>query len=335
MYKPPFEISEELLNLVAKITEKITRLELSVDSKKALFLRKASKIKSVNSSCAIEANTLSEEEVISVINGNKVLAPKKEIAEVKNAYEAYFDMERYDPYNIKSFLEAHKLLTSGLVDESGKFRSGYVGVIDGDKVIHIGAKADFVPKLIGELFDWAKNSELNPLIKSSVVHFEIEFIHPFKDGNGRVGRLWQSLILYKYNKIFEYLPIETLVFENQQKYYDALSKSEKEASSTIFIEFMLEMILKTIDKFDSNTYLDKIKNNCIASLTKTEKEILNKLLNYFENNEFINNDAASILLDKSKVNVRKYFKKFTNSKILISIGDNKGRKYKLNEEIKL
>lgn len=333
MNKPPFELNETILNLVAVITEKLTRLELNIDLKKNLHLRKASKIKSVNSSCAIEANGLSEEEVINVINGKMVLAPQNEIIEVKNAYNAYHNIKSYDPYDVKSFLNAHKILTNGLIDESGIFRSGYVGVVDGEQVVHVGAKSDYVPKLIEELFYWGKSSNLNPLIKSSIIHFEIEFIHPFKDGNGRIGRLWQSLILYKYNKTFEYLPIETLVFENQQKYYDALSKSEKEGTSTVFIEFMLNMILQTIEKFDATTSLNKIKDEYIADLSKTEKEILNKLISYFEKNELIDSEIAVTLLNKSKVNIRKYFSKFTTNKLLIPVGNNRGRKYQLNENI--
>lgn len=333
MNKPPFELNEKILNLVTTITEKLTRLELNLDIKKNLHLRNASKIKSVNSSCAIEANSLSEEEVVDVINGKTVLATQKEITEIKNAYNAYIAMEDYNPYDIKSFLNAHKLITNDLIDESGKFRTGYVGVVDGGKVIHIGANPDHVPKLVEELFSWAKSSELNPLIKSSIIHFEIEFIHPFKDGNGRIGRLWQSLILYKYNKIFEYLPIETLVFENQQKYYDALSESEKDANSTKFIEFMLDIILQTIDKFDATNSPNKIKEDYINNLSKKEREILEKLTIYFEKNKLIDNQTAAYLLNKSNVNVRKYFKKFVDNDLLIAIGNNKGRKYKLNENI--
>lgn len=331
--KPQFEISEKALNLVTLITEKLTKLELSIDKRKDLYLRKISKIKSVNSSCAIEANTLTEEDVISVINGKTVLATQNEINEVKNAYNAYHNINNYDPYDIKSFLKAHKILTTDLINESGKFRSGDVGVFDGNKVIHMGARPEFVPKLVEELFIWAKASNLNPLIKSSVVHFEIEFIHPFNDGNGRIGRLWQSLILYQYNKIFEFLPIETLVFENQKQYYDALSKSENDASSTLFIEYMLDMILQTIEKFESNSFLTKVKDKYIFKLSPTEKEILNKLIPYFDKYEFINNEKASEVIEKKKGNTRKYFGRFVKLGLLIPIGNNKGRKYKINNEV--
>ncbi|MEG1597840.1 MAG: Fic family protein [Bacilli bacterium] len=333
MNKPPFEINENILNLVTTITEKLTRLEIDIDRKKDLYLRKSSKIRSVNSSCAIEENGLSEEEVISVINGKTVLAPQKEIKEVKNAYEAYTNITNYDPYEIESFLRAHKDLTTDLISESGKFRSGEIGVIDGTKVIHMGARPKYVPKLMKDLLNWAKKSNLNPLIKSSIIHFEIEFIHPFSDGNGRIGRLWQSLILCKYNNIFEYLPIETLVYENQPQYYDALSKADIDANSTVFIEFMLNMILKTIENYSTSNLLNKIKKECLTPLSKTEKEILNNLINYFDKNELLDTDTAVTILNKSKVNIRKYFGKFMKLKILIPIGENKGRKYKINNDI--
>ena len=333
MNKPPFELNEEILNLVAKITEKLIRLEISIDKKKDLFLRKSSKIKSVNSSCAIEANNLCEDEVISIISGKTVLAPQKEIDEVKNAYNAYINITNYEPYEVDSFLVAHKTLTTDLIDESGKFRSNDVAVFDGKEVIHMGARPEYVSHLINELFDWAKESDLNPLIKSSIIHFEIEFIHPFADGNGRIGRFWQSLILCKYNSVFEYLPIETLVYEHQQQYYEALRKAEKNASSTAFIEFMLDMILQTIEKFDTNNLISRIKERYIKELSKTEQDILMNLIMYFEKEESINNEIAVSLLNKSKVNMRKYFSKFTKINILIPTGDNKGRKYSINKDI--
>ena len=333
MNTPPYELNNNILNLVAKITKKLGKLETVIDKKKDLYLRRISKIKSVNSSCAIEANTLSEEEVTTVINGKTVLAKQNEVTEVKNAYNAYNDIDKLNPYDVNSFLKAHKILTVDLIKESGKFRSGDVGVFEGNKVIHMGARPEFVPQLVEDLLKWAKASDLNPLVKSSIVHFEIEFIHPFGDGNGRIGRLWQSLILYNYNKLFEYLPIETLVYKNQQKYYEALEKSEKDASSTIFIEFMLNMILQTIEKFEVTTSIETVQEIYIVNLSKTEKEVLRTLVEYFKEKEYIDNETASNLLNKSEANVRKYFRKLASVNILIPLGATKGRKYKLNAEI--
>jgi Fic family protein len=329
MYIPPYELNSQILNLATKITEKLTRLEMTINKKRNLYLRKISKIKSVNSSCGIEANTLTEEEVLTIINGKTVLAPQNEITEVKNAYNSYSNINNFDPYNVNSFLKAHKLLTNGLVQESGQFRSRDVGVFNGQNVIHMGTRPEFIPKLIEDLFSWAKNSDLNPLIKSSIVHFEIEYIHPFNDGNGRIGRLWQSLILYKFNNVFEYLPIEKLVYENQQRYYDALSNAGRDATSTIFIQFMLDMILKTIENFEGEYFLKTIKNFDINVLSKTEKEVLRELLRYFNNNEIMDIKTASNILNKNEANVRKYFRKFVSLDILLAIGETKGRKYKL------
>lgn len=332
MTKPPFELNEKILNLVAEISNKITRLEFKIDTKKDLYLRKVSKIKSVNSSCAIEANTLSMEEVASIINGKIVLAPLNEIKEVKNAYDAYTNIDIFDQYSVESFLSAHKLLTEGLIKDSGRFRVGDVGVFDGKKVIHMGARPNFVPKLINELFDWAEASQLHPLIKSSIVHFEIEFSHPFGDGNGRIGRLWQSLILYKYNRVFEYVPIETLIYENQQQYYDTLALCEKEGSSTMFIEFMLDMILQTIEKFDATDNTSLIPSKFINHLSRTELTLLVKLLEYYETSESINIGIAVKLLEKNEANIRKYFRKFSDLNIITPIGEKKGRRYILNKE---
>ncbi len=334
MAQPPFEITDYIINTLAEITGKLGKLEVNIDQKKDLYLRRASKIKSVNSSCAIEANALTENQVADIINGKRVVAPPNEIIEVKNAYSAYLKIGCFKPYDKKSFLLAHKILTENLVSESGKFRSGDVVVYEGDKVIHVGARPQFVANLIDDLFAWAKKSELNAIIKSCVIHYEIETIHPFADGNGRIGRLWQSLILYQYNKLFELIPIETLVFENQQRYYDAIEQSRKTSSSTPFIEFMLEIISKTIDAFSADTAKNcDIKHEYLKLLTKSEKTVLNVLLQYFNTVDFITPENANELLNKSPSTVRNYLKSFTEKRILFATGENKGRKYKINSDI--
>ncbi len=335
MYIPPYKLNDKILNYVTLITKELTKLEVNADLKKDIYLRKTSKIKSVNSSCAIEANTLSEDEVVNIINGKYVLAPPKEVKEVLNAYEAYNNIAIYKPYSIKSFLKAHNTLTKDLIVEYGMFRKNDVAVYENSNVIHIGARPEFIYEQIKSLFIWAKESDLNELVKSSIIHFEIEFIHPFSDGNGRIGRLWQSLILYKYNKLFEYVPVETLIYEHQQEYYNAIAQAEKEAESTVFIEFILEMILKTIESINYVDYLKNIKNKYLISLTNMEQTVLNSLIDYYEKNQLINNEIAVNLLNRSSASVRKYLKKFSTLDILIPIGENKGRKYKLNKQILL
>jgi Fic family protein len=202
MPKPPFAITDKIANLVAKIAEETGRIEGAGEYSRNLHLRKANRLRSIHSSTAIEGNTLSLQQVTEIINGKRVIGNNREIKEVKNAYDAYEQILNFNPFKVADFLKAHNLMTMGLVAESGKFRAGNVGVFSGKKIVHLGANPEFVPKLVKELFAWAKNSDTHPLIKSSVMHFEIEFIHPFSDGNGRMGRLWQTLVLASWHEIF-------------------------------------------------------------------------------------------------------------------------------------
>jgi Fic family protein len=211
-------------------------------------LRKENRIRTIHSSLAIEHNSLSLEQVTAILNGKRILGNPNEIKEVKNAYEAYEMMLELNPASVKDLLMAHKMMMNGLIPESGRFRSGGVGVFDGDVVVHMAPPAELVPGQIQDLFDWYKASEMHPLIKSAVFHYEFEFIHPFADGNGRMGRMWHSLLLGKWNKLFYWLPIEELIRSRQQEYYDALGKSDKVADSCTFVELMLEIILDTLKK---------------------------------------------------------------------------------------
>jgi Fic family protein len=190
---------------------------------------------------------LSLDEVTDVINGKLVAGKQAEIKEVKNAFEAYDKIMTFDPFSVKDFLKAHKLMMDGLVKESGKFRNGDVGVFDGDVLIHAGARPQFVPQFIEDLFVWAKETELHPVMKSAVVHSEIETIHPFADGNGRMGRLWQTLLLAKWNPIFEWIPMESVVYQKRPEYYEALRKTQRDNDSGGFIEFNLSAILATVE----------------------------------------------------------------------------------------
>ena len=218
-----FQITEKMLGLVHNIAELLTKYSIE---KRPLLLRKENRIRSIQSSLAIENNSLTLEQVTDIIEGRRVLGPPKDIHEVQNAYEAYERVFTMDPYSVEDFLEAHHLLTHGLVKHPGQFRLRDVGVYDASgRVVHIGARPQFVPSLVEELFSWAKNSDLLDLVKSCLVHFELEIIHPFEDGNGRMGRLWQSLILSRWNPLFEWLPIESVIHAHQQGYYDALAIS--------------------------------------------------------------------------------------------------------------
>jgi Fic family protein len=333
MNKPPFEINDKIINMLAETVSKLGGLEATSNKKLNLLLRKASMIKTVNSSCAIEANTLTEQQVEGVINGKRIIAPPNEIVEVMNAYDAYVRMDEYDPYDTTSFLKAHEILMNNLTEDAGRYRSMDVGVFDRGVIIHLGARPQFIHSLMSDLFSWAKASELNPIIKACVMHYEIETIHPFSDGNGRIGRLWQSAVLCKYNEMFKLMPIETIVYANQQRYYDAIERSREENSSTEFIEFMLEMILKTIDSFSGESNrLRNIKNEYLQNLTKNEKEVLRIIINNFDIGEKITAGRLSELTNKADPTIRNHLRKFTEEKILLASGDNKGRKYVLNKD---
>ncbi|HAL73736.1 MAG TPA: cell filamentation protein Fic, partial [Clostridiales bacterium] len=240
--KPPYEITDKMVNLIADVSGLLPTIAPNV----IMRLRKDRNIRSVHSSLAIENNTLSLDQVSDVINGRRVAGSPSEILEVKNAYTAYSQIENFKPYAISDFLRAHKLIMQELAEGAGKFRTQGVGIYDRDKLVHAGPRAEFVHGHIENLFGWARESNVHPLIKSSVVHYEIEFIHPFMDGNGRMGRLWQTVILSKWDSLFLALPIETVIFERQRDYYKALSLSDKAGNSTAFIEFMLMAIADTI-----------------------------------------------------------------------------------------
>ena len=242
IYTPPFTMTEEITNLIIEIGEQVGAVVTYDSLQPNPKLRRENRIKSIHSSLAIEQNTLTLEQVTDVINGKTVLGPPQDIREVKNAYEAYERMSALDPYSIKNLLLAHKIMMEGLVKEAGCFRSGNVGVYAGKHLIHAGSPANYVPDLMKQLFDWVKKSKLHPLVKSCIFHYEFEFIHPFADGNGRIGRLWQSLILQKWKGFFAWMPIESLIYEKQEGYYKALNASNTAGESTIFVTFMLAII---------------------------------------------------------------------------------------------
>ena len=246
MYKPPFTVSPKAINLIASISSQIERYAIKMEQDDTLRLRRANRIKTIHSSLAIEGNTLSEGEVQAVLEGKTVVAPIKEIQEVRNAIKTYELYPKLDPFSLQDLLLAHGTMMAGLVDEAGVFRKGGVGVFDGDKPVHIAPQADRVRELMNDLFVWLENADDHLLIRSCVFHYEFEFIHPFADGNGRIGRLWQSLILGRLNPIFEHLPVENMVYSNQQAYYNAINKSSYLADSGPFIDFMLEEILNAL-----------------------------------------------------------------------------------------
>lgn len=241
--KPPFEITNTMIDHVAEIAELVGRLTSTNQLSANPTLRRTNRIRTIHGSLAIEQNTLTLEQVTAVLNGKQVLAPPKDIAEVKNAYEIYERLDELDPYSVDDLMTAHGIMTRGLVDESGMFRTRPVGVVDQEgHVLHFGTLPQYVPDLVMELLDWVKGSDVHMLIRSCVFHYEFELIHPFADGNGRVGRLWHTLLLSKWNPAFAWLPVESIIHDRQQEYYAAINASNDAGESTVFIEFMLSAI---------------------------------------------------------------------------------------------
>lgn len=271
--KPPYKITGKILKLVASISEKIGEINSAHLNKPPKELRKKNRIKTIHSSLEIEGNTLTIEQITAIVENKRIIGPKKDILEVKNAIIVYDYIDNLNPYDFESFCEAHRVLMNGLIDSAGKLRSKSVGIVKGYDVAHIAPASDILKPLMNDLFDYLKNEDDLVLIKSCVFHYEMELIHPFIDGNGRMGRLWQTLILKDTYPVFEYLPIETLIKERQEQYYETLGKSDDTGESTVFIEFMLEIILDSLEELFNIqnvnlTNIDRI--NLFKSIIKEE-----------------------------------------------------------------
>lgn len=255
-YVPPYTITDQAIHLIAQISEQIGNIRSISQLNSNPRLRRDSRLKTIHASLAIENNSLSLQQVTDIVSGRRVLGSPEEIQEVKNAYEAYELLLTFDPYSISDMLKAHKILMSDLVRESGMLRSGDVGVFAGKKLVHMAPPAAFVWEQVHSLLHWAQTSQAHPLIKSCVFHYEFEFIHPFADGNGRMGRMWQTLLLSKWKPLFAWLPIETLVRERQEMYYSALRAADSASDAAPFIEFMLEAVLSALQELNSITVQD-------------------------------------------------------------------------------
>ena len=288
-YIPPFDITNIMLDRISNIMKKIGKLDNYKDLNKMPVLRRNNRIRSIHSSLAIEANSLSFEQVKDIIDGKTVIGPQDEIQEVKNAYEAYKLIKEVNQYSIKDLKKVHGVMTYLTVDESGEFRKGNEGVFDENgNCIHVCPPPEQVDGLMKQLFNWIKNNNgiVHPLILSSVFHYEFVFIHPFKDGNGRTARLWQNVILSNWEEIFEYVPIESQIKKYQEKYYSAIANCDHNSNSTEFIEFILKMIDETLeDLMDStsvqanhvSSYVNKLLDVMETGVAMTASELMEKL----------------------------------------------------------
>lgn len=253
--KPPYEITYPILTMISSISEKIGQINAKYLDKPSPKLRKENRIRTIHSSLGIEGNTLSIEQITAILEEKRIIGPEKDIREVKNAIRTYEQIRSFNPHSSVSFLKAHQLLMEGLIETPGKYRSGGVGIVTGQKITHMAPPASNVPYLMKDLFHYLQSEKELTLIKSCVFHYEMEFIHPFSDGNGRMGRLWQTLILMEEFPLFEFIPFENMIQQTQRAYYNALSKSDKLGNSTPFIEYMLEVI-----DISLNSLLNKIGN---------------------------------------------------------------------------
>lgn len=315
--KPPYEITNKILELISSISEQIGEIKAARLIKPPTELRKRNRIKTIQSSLEIEGNTLTVEQITDLINNKRVLAPKKDILEVKNAIQVYSKLESLNAYDLNSLCSAHKILMAGLVDNPGELRKTSVGIVKGEDIAHIAPPGDMVIPLMKDLFYYLKNDKDLLLIKSCVFHYEFEFIHPFIDGNGRLGRLWQTMILKDYSKVFEFLPIETLIKESQQDYYNVLGKSDNQGSSTSFIEFMLEIINIALD--------DLLKTQ---NLTATDSDRINLFKDLIGNKEFSRQDYLRYNKDISSATASRDLKNAVDNGILIKNGDKRLTKYR-------
>ena len=304
--KPPFEITNPMIGYVAEIAELVGKLSAESSFSVNPTLRRSNRIKTIHGSLAIEQNTLSLEQVTAVLNGKHILAPPKDITEVKNAYEVYEQLGKLDPYSVNDLLTAHGIMTWGLVEESGTFRNRPVGVVDSEgNILHFGTLPQYVPDLVMELLDWVKTSEVHMLIRSCVFHYELELIHPFADGNGRVGRLWHPLLLSQWNPAFAWLPVESIIHDRQQEYYAAINASNNAGESTAFIEFMLAAIKAAL--------IEAISVRDVMSEEKMDKTVLrwNKIQEYLKTHDYIMNADVRTLCDVSSATANRILVRLT------------------------
>lgn len=308
-YIPPYKITPKIIDLVSKISEAVG----SFYAQEEIRLHRINRIKTIQGSLAIEGNTLTTDQITAILDGKPVIASINEVQEIRNAIKAYELLETLNPNSMEDLLKAHLTMETGLIDDAGHFRSKGVGVASGEEIIHYAPPAERVPQLMRDLFEWLNGTEEHPLIKSCIFHYEFEFIHPFSDGNGRTGRLWQTLILANWRPVFKNLPIENIVYKHQKEYYKAIAISGGEDGCTPFIEFILGVIDETLT-LESNTP------------RSTRDKIIEQLLN---NPKITRNELASILGITSD-GVKYHLQKMTAEDIIVRHGSARGGYWEVN-----
>lgn len=333
MYIPPFTISTNAINLIAEISAQIERYAIRLEQSDGLRLRKANRVRTIHSSLAIEGNMLSENEVKDIIDGKTVMAPLRQIQEVKNAIKTYELYENLNPFDVNDLLKAHGTMMMALTDDAGKFRRGGVGVFSEERLVHMAPPADRVPFLIDDLFEWLKQAKDHLLIRSCVFHYEFEFIHPFSDGNGRMGRLWQSLILGRLHPLFEYLPVENMVYANQEAYYNAIQHSTATADSGPFIEFMLQEILNTLKRHQgsliSQHNVMEVRDKIRDKFGISSEQIIEQI----QRNPAVTLDEIAAALSVTRRSIEKKIKELRDAGYIRREGSNKSGRWIVNDEV--
>lgn len=314
--KPPYEITSKILKYITSVSEKIGEVNAKHLIKTNPTLRKQNQIKTIHSSLRIEGNTLTEEQITAILENKRVVGPEKDILEVLNALEVYKNINKLNPQKETDFLKAHKLLLNKLIEKPGKYRNQGVGIVKGSKVAHIAPPFENVPFSMKDLFEYLKDKSELTLIKSCVFHYEMEFIHPFLDGNGRMGRLWQTLILMQDYPVFEFLPFETLISKNQDEYYKALSQSDKEGKSTKFIEYMLKIIDHSLSELLENSSKKLTENDRITLFLEKNKS------------EFTRKDYLNYFKDISSATASRDLRHAVENNLIVKDGDKKTTTYK-------
>ena len=309
-YLPPYKITPKIINLVSQISEVIGRFYIQEE----LRLHRINRVKTIQGSLAIEGNTLTIDQVTAILEGKLVVAPINEVQEIQNAIKAYELLEVLDPNKMEDLLKAHFAMEAGLIHDAGCFRTKGVGVASGEDIIHYAPPAERVPCLIEELFSWLNETEEHPLIKSCVFHYEFEFIHPFSDGNGRTGRLWQTLILSKWRPVFKNLPIENIVYKYRKEYYNAIAVSGGEDGCTPFIEFILNVIYETLT-------LEKVST----------KSIRDRILDQIRNNPNITRNELAAVLNLTPDGVKYHLQILTKKGIITRKGSNRKGLWVIND----
>ena len=328
-YRPPFTLSAKAVGLVADIAAQMERFAIRMEQSDALRLRKANRIKTIHSSLAIEGNHLRESEVADILDGKTVVAPIREIQEVKNAIRVYEEFEKLDPFSVDDLLRAHGLMMAALTDVAGHFRKGGVGVYSDSGLVHMAPPADRVRLLMTDLFDWLKNADDHLLVRSCVFHYEFEFIHPFIDGNGRMGRLWQSLILSRWHPSFAHLPVENMVYANQQAYYDAIAQSTKQGECGPFIDFMLGEIQRAVISHKGAPVKATANVGVSVGANVGVNEL--KILNIIARNDHVTAKQMSEIIGISQRQVERLLSSLTKKQIIEHVGADKNGYWRIIE----